>query len=483
MREWFKRFQSPNTAINFQLKGQTYKKSDFEYLASGSEKHVWKIKDTDQCFFLPNKVKGVWDDRIGAEKAILDFITELGLKTQQFEMIPMVAQEEGKPDATINVLVTKQLQSLCEEESLVIYNPKGLRDRVVGNPPNLRVLREQLRDPIFARKMLRQIVSEYAIAFTFQLPISIIQYTDDSQHFLLELPVNGSSEPPLIRYIFWDVVSDFSGSGWPLVPNLGLLKSGGESSYSSSPIRGLGHLANGVAVAITEMSNNDPNSDTTQTSTFEYCRLLEQDLTAALNDDDFLKQALAQAREKGLIYFNKNLDGLTSIPQDTFVPLIVMAISLENLAVVQRLLSSCPSQYLLDLSEPQMEEIRKASQGYEKSADAVGYLCAEKQRLTAENHRQLAEKLNNESAELKSRFLKEYELQWDADKASWCGIYSFFARSNVDENKSLRELVQHARGLSEQGSGKRSQEVMKRMGWLDENNEVTAEIGNYLSLG
>ncbi|MCL5272290.1 MAG: hypothetical protein M1486_03080 [Gammaproteobacteria bacterium] len=40
--------------------------------------------------------------------------------------------------------------------------------------------------------------------------------------------------------------------------------------------------------------------------------------------------------------------------------------------------------------------------------------------------------------------------------------------------------MQHAQGLSNEGSGKRSQLVMKQLGWLDDNNKVTGELSTII---
>lgn len=45
---------------------------------------------------------------------------------------------------------------------------------------------------------------------------------------------------------------------------------------------------------------------------------------------------------------------------------------------------------------------------------------------------------------------------------------------------SLKELVNHVQGLSEQGSGKRSFRVMKEMGWFDEHNQLSDDMRTQL---
>lgn len=71
----------------------------------------------------------------------------------------------------------------------------------------------------------------------------------------------------------------------------------------------------------------------------------------------------------------------------------------------------------------------------------------------------------------RSMFFTEYNKHLEQDKQAWCGLYSFFARSNVREDMDFDHLLKHA-----QGSGKRSQEVMHSLGWLDNDNQLNLKL-------
>ncbi|MCW8397745.1 hypothetical protein OQJ26_02950 [Legionella sp. PATHC038] len=459
MREWLQRFYSQNHNITLTLNGKTFKKTDCERIGGGSEKHVYKIKDTNLCFFIPNKGWGNWDDKIQAEKLLLDQITDLGLKTQRFEIAPIEIQEPDKPTYTINVLVTKDFTSLCQEESIVIYNAKG-DQKVIGTPPDIIILKERLKDKSFALKMVENIINEYATAFTFSLPISILSYIDDSEHFYFKLHPEQSTEPPVIGFMFWDVVSDFSGTSLPYVPTLEELKSGtrNKSDFLYSPLRGLRFLANNIACTMYEMSSKKEDG-------FDFVREVEEDLIPVLNNDETLKIALSQARRKGIILFTRFLDELTNIENKNIVPagfveLMKSALSLEEPDLLQRAFRIYPNP--TDLPQEHIDQIMAESKKYGNPIN-IDFLNS---HLVVER--------------LKSNFMQKYNAKLTSDKKAWCGLYSFFATSYVKNDMSLQELVDHAQGHSKQGSGKRSQEIMKSMGWLNEDNEVCGEIREYL---
>jgi hypothetical protein len=105
----------------------------------------------------------------------------------------------------------------------------------------------------------------------------------------------------------------------------------------------------------------------------------------------------------------------------------------------------------------------------------------QRERATVQKGSTLVLQKFNAEERLKNQFFQAYNAKLLADKRAWCGIYSFFAKSYVNKNMSLKELVSHAQGLSKQGSGSRSLTVMKgtALGWLDENNQVTDEIRKY----
>lgn len=224
MIEWLQIFSQINEGITLILNGKTYNKSACVKLGEGHEKRVYKIKGTNQCFFIPNRLMDAkdWDRLISKEKLLLDYMTDLGLKTQRFEIVSLEINEPGKPPQAIKVLLTKDFNSLCEEESIVIHNPKGGMDRNSGDIPDFLAMREQIMDPTFSQKMLGKMIIEYAVSLTFSLPISSVGLNDDSEHYCFELPKD-SDEPPLAHYMFWDVVGDFS-PRLPIVPTLKVLK-------------------------------------------------------------------------------------------------------------------------------------------------------------------------------------------------------------------------------------------------------------------
>lgn len=472
MREWLKRFFKKREDITLTLNGKTFKQSECKRLGGGSEKHVYKIEGTNQCFFIPHKWRSEeeWDLKIKYEKERLDQIDSLGLKTQRFEVVPLEIKEPGSPTYTINVLITTDFESLCQEESITIYNGKGGEQKVIGTPPDFIAIKERIKDKSFAQKMLKKIINEYAIAFTFSLPISILQSNDDSEHYCFELSQN-SNEPPVARYMFWDVTSDFGGLNFPYVPTLDQLKSGArdKSDLFYSPLRGLKFLANQVACAMSEMSSPDDS--------WAFVKEVQEDLALALNEDAILQEALAQARAQGISFFNKTVSLLLDQFKDikdrdalnnAFIVIMNSAISLDNLDLVQQTFIKIHIN-LNDLSKESIKKIIAAAEKY-GNPGIIDYL----------NTNILLEKEKTELQELKNNFIHEYDKKLTSDKSAWCGLYSFFAKSYVNKNMSLKELVQHAQGLSKQGSGKRSQEVMKKMGWLNENNEVTSKISDYL---
>lgn len=63
-------------------------------------------------------------------------------------------------------------------------------------------------------------------------------------------------------------------------------------------------------------------------------------------------------------------------------------------------------------------------------------------------------------------FLSEYQKRLDKDNKSWFGLYSFFSHSQVKENMSFDQLVEHA-----QSGNNRSRAVMHDLEWLDNENQ------------
>ncbi|MBA2650692.1 MAG: hypothetical protein H0U73_00270 [Tatlockia sp.] len=160
MLEWFKLFLNKDSdkEITLTINGQTFKKSDCKLIDKGSEKRIFKIKNTNFCFFIPNAEKGIptettWNSRIKAEKYLLDEISNLGIKTQRFEIVP-IDINKGETSYTINGLLTKDFVSLCEEESIMIYNRKAsLSPQVIGKRPAINNLKELCKDKNYVQKM------------------------------------------------------------------------------------------------------------------------------------------------------------------------------------------------------------------------------------------------------------------------------------------------------------------------------------------
>ncbi|MCW8443001.1 hypothetical protein OQJ05_02915 [Fluoribacter gormanii] len=504
MKDWLKLFFAKNDAILLTLNGKTFKKSDCQWLGGGAEKDVYQIKGTNQCFFIPHRIdrevvwgekihtsEDFWNSKIEGEKFLLDQISALGLKTQRFEILPLKIEDPGKSTYTLNVLVTKDFNSLCEEESLVIYNRKG-EQTIIGNPPNFFAMKEQFKEKYFAQKVIKKIITEYAIAFTFTLPTSILYVLDDSEHFCFELPKD-ATEPPVARYMFWDVLSDFHGVGIPIVPTLNELKFGSReehpNSSSQAPLQGLINLAYQVASPIVKMSSPqiaDFNVDS-----------LAVDLLTALNDDDILNEALVHARKLASKFINNLLkeNEHNKIDNEDFILLMQSVISIGEFDLFLRAFQVF--EHPADMPQEDVDKIIAIAKKY-KAQPIIDYLnihlVEEKANREAERNIRLAqekakneaekveaeEKHRKESEQLKNDFLQCYDEKLTDDKSAWCGIYSFFAKSYVNKNMSLKQLVEHAQGRSMHGNGKRSKEIMKTMGWLDENNEITDKISRYI---
>lgn len=335
MEEWLKRFLRATTEdVTLTLNGTTIKRSDCFELARGSEKRVYKIKDQNLCFFIPHKwsSEDSWNSLIKKEKTLLDEIHELGLKTQRFEITSLEIHEPGKPSYSILVLVTKNLESLCQEEAMAIFNPKGtqgkVNTRIIGNVPNFFSQQKKFEDPIFVRKMFEKIINEYAIALTFNLPIGILDSCDDSVHYCFELS-SDSEEASMARFMFWDVVLDFKGVQPPFVPTLSFLKSAGRAENS-----GLRFLANQIACAMYSMSIQEWDVED------DFVSVTQKNLLVAINDNDFLNQALAHARKVSANFLNTVLNsiqkGLQEIDTPYFERLMKSAISTSDLKLVEQ---------------------------------------------------------------------------------------------------------------------------------------------------
>ncbi|HAU0564093.1 TPA: SGNH/GDSL hydrolase family protein, partial [Legionella pneumophila] len=75
-------------------------------------------------------------------------------------------------------------------------------------------------------------------------------------------------------------------------------------------------------------------------------------------------------------------------------------------------------------------------------------------------------------------FKQAYLLQLNKDRQSYLGLYSFFARSNVDfEHATLEKLIVHAQNYSTKKTGYRTLKVMQNLGWLTEQGNIKEESG------
>ncbi len=243
-------FKKPDCILTFE--GKTFSKSDCKQLGEGSEKTVFSIKGDKHCFFVPTKNPNNWDMRIQVEKELCDEILSVGLKAQQFDIVPLEVQEKaGGPKYTINVLKTLSFDSIANDNSAVIYNPKGAPRVLTGKPFTIYDNVKRLQDKQWNFKIIKEIIKEYAIALTFRLPIHQVKdHLDDSVHFYIELP-KSENEPPVFHYMFWDVCGDFSGLKPPIVPTLTQLKDGLKDK--TDPKKGFWHIDPGLKTFVNEM--------------------------------------------------------------------------------------------------------------------------------------------------------------------------------------------------------------------------------------
>ncbi|ASQ46864.1 hypothetical protein [Legionella clemsonensis] len=475
MREWLRHFfyDRDSTLV---IKGKTYQFSDWQRIGGGSEKHVYKVKGKDFCFFIPHKYSSEedWNYRIKLEKDILDEMTALGLKTQQFELVDLKINSPNAPSSyTIKALLTKDFHTLCQNEALVIYNHKGDK-RICGEAPDFMAIRAKFKEKDYVQEMFKKIIKEYAIAYTFSLPITALQSTDDSEHICFEL----SSTVPVVRYMFWDVVADTKTFPFiPLVPSLDELRKGPPRSYSNRENYSLHCLANTVACSILEIIYSSPGEK--PSDSFAFVKELEKDILNAIDDQVLLNEALEHAREQAANYLPQLLNkiNLANVNNENFTKLLVGAISTNNLELVQRYYESRPRE---QLTERLIDTILHASnQG--RNSDIIQFLhnkLGPEKAVFVEDRRKI--EVQEKVSQIKHTFFSQYNKQLSADKRAWCGLYSVFAKSYVKPEASLHELFKHAQGLSKEGSGKRSQFVMKQLGWLDKNNQITRDLASVL---
>ncbi|KTD08546.1 hypothetical protein [Legionella jamestowniensis] len=473
MREWLRRFYYDKKAT-LTIKGETYQFSDWERIGGGSEKHVYKIKGKNFCFFIPHKYfsEADWNFKIELEKNILDEMTLVGLKTQQFELVDLEINSPEQPSYTIKALLTKDFQTLCQDESLVIYNPKG-DEKVCGKAPDFMALRARFKEEAYVQEMFQKIIKEYATAYTFSLPITAIQSTDDSEHICFEL----SSPVPTVRYMFWDVVADTNAFPFiPLVPSLSELRKG-PRSYSNRENYSLYCLANTVACSILEILYSLKSR--IPANSFTFVGELQEDILKAIDHSALLKEALEHARTQAVNYLHhlSNKINLANVGNKNFTKLLTSAISTNNLELVQRYYEARPME---QLTEGLIDTILDASNrcGNSNISQFLHSKLGPEKGAFVEERRKI--EVQEKVGQLKNTFFSQYNKQLSADKGAWCGLYSLFAKSHVKSEADLHELVKHAQGLSKEGSGKRSQLVMKQLGWLDKNNQVRSDLASVL---
>lgn len=458
MRSWLDRFYSRDDDVTISLKDKNYKLSECVKVGGGSEKTVYQLKGQDTCFFIPHKCSSEenWNYKIVAEKTFLDEMDELGLKTQRFEILPIEIKKPGKPSYTIQALVTTSLKSRCEKEHMVIYNRKGKGDdKVIGTPPDIVVLHDKMKDKAFTQSMLKQIASEYAICYSFNFPISVLSYLDDSEQYCLEL--GEADTPPVVRYMFWDVVSDYEGLVFPIVPTLKSLKKGEEGCpRKTDDTYGLYMLANGIACAINVMASQ-PNKDD-----MGLFKVMEKNILDALKDDVFLNTALIEARavcQQRLLeiidLINEKKPGIVK-DKNYFITLMKSAISIGETSLLDAVLKLYPTSS--ELPPETVSEISVFAKQYENPA-LIDYLEAHVTKPA-----------------LKQRFLKDYEASLTRDKNSVFSLYGLFSPSHVREDMTFEEIVKHAKGTTLFGGDKRSTEVLKQLGWFDNERHTTGAL-------
>ncbi|MCD6045849.1 MAG: hypothetical protein K0R48_1012 [Gammaproteobacteria bacterium] len=293
--DWFNCFQQDDCILT--LKGKTYNKSDCLFLAMGSQKRVFQLKGTGQCFFIPSKYSGEedWNGLIKAEKERLDYIISLGLKAQKFEITELIVANKTGDSYSMNILLTQDFETLVKEESLIIYNPKpgshpfNIVPTVWGKVRPFYPLKACLEDPHFVRKMLSKIINELVIAATFSIPMpSLGSMVDDGVHYCFELS-EIRNEPPIIRYMFWDM-GRFDRYAEPCVPTFEALK------------KLVPELAREVALAINAVASEEIKErmkpgDFFLSSQHRFTHEIQKLIELALMSDEFLEGALEVARK------------------------------------------------------------------------------------------------------------------------------------------------------------------------------------------
>ncbi|MBN9229693.1 MAG: hypothetical protein J0I93_02475 [Legionella sp.] len=478
MNEWLNLFNSDNDEIILILDGKEYKKNSCALVGQGSEKRVFQLADTEWCFFVPNNIpdsEQKWNTLIGMEKKLLDLIDSVGLKTQRFTITTLEIKGPENQTHSMNVLLTKNFSSLCKTEQICIYVPKG--NEIIGSCPKFTL---DAFDREKMRKMIRAILYEYAIALTYAIPIRAAgKSLDDMEHLYFQLPV-GVDEPPTVHYMFWDVVGEFSTLSMPHVPNLTKLKSGGRDPNHPGYKNGLGgikSLANFIACGIAQFLELDA------LAVNKAIYALENKIVDAL-DDDLLLAAQTQARIHAKNNFQQNLRTYVETinknsPEttDNFVQVMNAAISMDDVNLVAQVMKEAPHD-LHQLTDTQITRIAQTAQEFAND-EIIGFIKINLSDKKAQLHK--LDRLAAQKQQLRSEFFEQYQKKLTADKMRGCRLYSFFVKSFVSNEMTLDAIVNHAKGLSNQGTGQRSNEVLKKLGWLDEHNQETDLIKPFLA--
>lgn len=518
MKEWRHLFyKDKDLEISLSLNNSlAIKKDSCKLLGEGSEKKIYKIPNSNQCFFVPSPKSGNdfedWKDVIETEKDRLNAISELGLRTQHFEIQPLTLTKTATNQQTIDVLVTRDFDSLCQEEKLIICDPKHHKgSRYFGVSEQWALdfiaMRDRFKDPIFARKMLKQIICDYAIALTFDLPIKAkrSEYAllgpDDDEHYCFELAKN-PEDPPVVRYMFWDVSS---GPANPKVPTLAQLKSGvlsGALHSKEETYRALKLITHSIAADLTLMvelaTGRKLGKDI---GSIDYTMELRNELFNAINDDEFLTEALSEAKLQTRKWLDKNKDA--SPIERQIESQIEAAISLGDLTLVEKYYESHTEKNIfsekeihgfIDMAQeydcPQIEAFftdKLPQSEIASTRSEVSSLSQLEQNppnfseTSGLGLEQSPHELRHQDPEkyLIDKFIRAYKDKLTEDKSSWCGFFPTRSYA-LEHTGSLQELVDHAKGKSKTGSGARTLEIMKnKLGWLDANNEPIGELKQF----
>lgn len=491
---WLNTFNN-NKSATLTLNGLSFDRSECVFVATGAEKHVYRIKAKDKeqeiCFFIPHKDwrdDDYWVRKISLEKKCLDGIISLGVRAQHFEVQDLTITERGKEPQTIKVLVAETFASLCQRESLVIFNPKGEEQKVFGTVPDFPAMGQKLQDRAFLQKMIQQFVTEAALALAFMLPATIVGPQDDSEHFCFELP-KSVDEAPVMRLMFWDVLKNFGGiEPFPFIPTLNDFKDRvtNNSKYDGSqryPNDGINSIVNQIAYVIEQTmrcSGQFPNISYQELESFT--KKLKQDIRGVM-DDAFLEQALSNARvigKKHLTEFlaQKNIAHIfEGASEESITHVISSVISIDDLELLKKFVELIPNR--AKLKQETFNFILEQAENY-NNPQIKQYLADVITEIKDAQEEQALNALNAKKAELKQEFLTRYQAKVDTDKSSWCGLYSFFVKSQLQRGGELSDLVAHASERTKMGFHNRTHQVMQEMGWLDDAGETTELIQGFI---